>query len=233
MLEINNYNSSILKDISFSLNENENLIILGQNGAGKSTLAKVLSNLIENDEVKLFDVNINDISDDKRASLINYIPPKLEIFDEYITLREFLELSAVNNSDNNSQIDKIIELLSLKKLENRFCKAFSSGEKQLLLLGSAIMHNAKITIFDELTANLDITRLKEVYDIFKSDFLQQKIVITHNLDLAYALKFKVLYLKDGQIKFYGSNEEFFSNENLQKFYNNSIIKLDKHLVVNL
>ncbi len=233
MLEINNYNSSILKDISFSLNENENLIILGQNGAGKSTLAKVLSNLIENDEVKLFDVNINDISDDKRASLINYIPPKLEIFDEYITLREFLELSAINNSDNNSQIDKIIELLSLKKLENRFCKAFSSGEKQLLLLGSAIMHNAKITIFDELTANLDITRLKEVYDIFKSDFLQQKIVITHNLDLAYALKFKVLYLKDGQIKFYGSNEEFFSNENLQKFYNNSIIKLDKHLVVNL
>ncbi|WP_417814561.1 ATP-binding cassette domain-containing protein [Thalassospira alkalitolerans] len=233
MLEINNYNSSILKDISFSLNENENLIILGQNGAGKSTLGKILSNLIENDEVKLFDVNINDISDDKRASLINYIPPKLEIFDEYITLREFLELSAINNSDNNSQIDKIIELLSLKKLENRFCKAFSSGEKQLLLLGSAIMHNAKITIFDELTANLDITRLKEVFDIFKSDFLQQKIVITHNLDLAYALKFKILYLQDGQIKFFGSNEEFFSNENLQKFYNNSIIKLDNHLVVNL
>ncbi|MGA1931440.1 ATP-binding cassette domain-containing protein [Arcobacter sp. YIC-464] len=233
MLEINNYNSSILKDISFSLNENENLIILGQNGAGKSTLAKVLSNLIENDEVKLFDENINDISDAKRASLINYIPPKLEIFDEYITLREFLELSAINNSDNNSQIDKIIELLSLKKLENRFCKAFSSGEKQLLLLGSAIMHNAKITIFDELTANLDITRLKEVFDIFKSDFLQQKIVITHNLDLAYALKFKILYLQDGQIKFFGSNEEFFSNENLQKFYNNAIIKLDKHLVVNL
>lgn len=233
MLEINNYNSSILKDISFSLNENENLIILGQNGAGKSTLAKVLSNLIENDEVKLFDENINDISDVKRASLINYIPPKLEIFDEYITLREFLELSAINNSDNNSQIDKIIELLSLKKLENRFCKAFSSGEKQLLLLGSAIMHNAKITIFDELTANLDITRLKEVFDIFKSDFLQQKIVITHNLDLAYALKFKILYLQDGQIKFFGSNEEFFSNENLQKFYNNAIIKLDKHLVVNL
>lgn len=233
MLEINNYNSSILKDISFSLNENENLIILGQNGAGKSTLAKVLSNLIENDEVKLFDENINDISDVKRASLINYIPPKLEIFDEYITLREFLELSAINNSDNNSQINKIIELLSLKKLENRFCKAFSSGEKQLLLLGSAIMHNAKITIFDELTANLDITRLKEVFDIFKSDFLQQKIVITHNLDLAYALKFKILYLQDGQIKFFGSNEEFFSNENLQKFYNNAIIKLDKHLVVNL
>ena len=46
MLKIKNYNSSILHEISFSLKENENLIILGENGAGKSTLAKVLSNLI-------------------------------------------------------------------------------------------------------------------------------------------------------------------------------------------
>ena len=54
MLEINNYNSSILHEISFSLKENENLIILGENGAGKSTFAKVLSNLISNEKVKLF-----------------------------------------------------------------------------------------------------------------------------------------------------------------------------------
>ena len=53
MLEINNYNSSILHEISFRLEDNENLIILGENGAGKSTLAKVLSNLIENDKVKI------------------------------------------------------------------------------------------------------------------------------------------------------------------------------------
>jgi len=232
MLEINNYNSTILKDISFLLNENENLIILGQNGAGKSTLAKVLSNLIENDEVKLFDENINDISDNKRASLINYIPPKFEIFDEYVTLREFLELSTIDFIDNK-KLDKVISLLGLEKLENRYCKAFSSGEKQLVLLASSIMHDAKITIFDELTANLDISRLKEVYDIFKSDFLQQKIIITHNLDLAYALKYKILYLQDGEIKFFGSNDEFFSDENLKKFYNSSIKKVNEHLVVNL
>jgi iron complex transport system ATP-binding protein len=95
------------------------------------------------------------------------------------------------------------------------------------------MHDAKITIFDELTANLDISRLKEVFDIFNSDLLKQKIVITHNLDLAYALKFKILFLKDGKIEFLGEHDEFFSNDNLKKFYNNTIMKLDKHLVVNL
>ena len=232
MLEINNYNSSILHEISFKLEDNENLIILGENGAGKSTLAKVLSNLIENNKVKIFNENINKIDDLKRASLVNYIPPKLSIFDEYITLREFLELSFISSVDNE-KINKIIKLLNLRKLENKYCKSFSSGEKQLLLLASSIIHDAEITIFDELTANLDISRLKEVFDIFNSDLLKQKIVITHNLDLAYALKYKVLFLKDGIIEFFGSHDEFFDNKNLKKFYKDTIRKLDNHLVVNL
>ena len=232
MLEIKNYNSSILHEISFFLKENENLIILGENGAGKSTLAKVLSNLISNDKVELLGENISKISDFKRTQLINYIPPKLSIFDEYVTLREFLELSFIG-SVNNQKIDEVIKLLNLRKLEDKYCKSFSSGEKQLLLLASAIMHNAQITIFDELTANLDISRLKEVFEIFNSDLLNQKIVITHNLDLAYALKYKVLFLSDGIIQFFGEHDEFFSNQNLKKFYNNTIMKLENHLVVNL
>jgi iron complex transport system ATP-binding protein len=232
MLEINNYNSSILHEISFKLEDNENLIILGENGAGKSTLAKVLSNLIENDKVKIFNENINKMDDLKRAFLINYIPPKLSIFDEYITLREFLELSFISSVDNE-KINSVIKLLNLKKLENKYCKSFSSGEKQLLLLASSMIHDAEITIFDELTANLDISRLKEVFDIFNSDLLNQKIVITHNLDLAYALRYKVLFLKDGIIEFFGSHDEFFDNKNLKKFYKDTIRKLDNHLVVNL
>jgi iron complex transport system ATP-binding protein len=232
MLEISNYTSSILKDISFHLKKDENLIILGHNGAGKSTLARVLSNLIENNSVKIFNKNIKEIDDKKRASFINYIPPKFEVFDEYITLKEFLELSCIDYVDNE-KINSVIELLNLKKLENKYCSTFSSGEKQLLLLGSSIMHDADITIFDELTANLDISRIKEVFDIFKSDFLKQKIIITNNLDLAYALKYKILYLDNGKVEFFGENDEFFSNENLKRFYNNSIIKINEHLVVNL
>ena len=232
MLEINNYNSDILKDITFSLKEGENLIILGKNGAGKSTLAKVLSNLIPNNKVLLQGIKIDKIDDFKRAQAINYIPPKLSIFDEYVTLKEFLELSCVNETDDK-KIEEIITLLKLEKLKHRYCKAFSSGEKQLLLLASAIIHDAQITIFDELTANLDISRLKEVFDIFNSKLLKQKIIITHNLDLAYALKFKVLYINDGKIEFFGQHKEFFEDHNLKKFYNNTISKLDKHLVVNL
>lgn len=232
MLKVSNYSNFILKNISFFLNENENLVVLGENGAGKSTLAKVICGLIESEAIELYEKNLNSLSQQERANFINYIPPKLSIFDEYITLKEFLELSSINSVDAK-RLKKVILLLNLKKLENRYCNDLSSGEKQLLLLASSLMHNAKITIFDELTANLDINRLKEVFDIFKSNFLNQKIVITHNLDLAYALKFKILFLKDGKIEFFGENEEFFTNKNLNKFYKNSISKVNNHLVINL
>lgn len=232
MLEIKNYTNKIIKEISFKLNENENLVILGKNGAGKSTLAKALCGLIENENVYLNNEKISTLSYENRAKLINYIPPKFEIFDEYITLEEYLELSSIKEIDKE-KIIKIIKLLKLEKLMGKSCINFSSGEKQLLLLASSLVHNAKLTIFDELTANLDINRVKEVFDIFTSDLLNQKIIITHNLDLAYYLKYKILYLEDGKIEFFDSCENFFDEKNIVKFYGNSIKKVDNHLVVNL
>lgn len=232
MLEINSFSNHILKDISFSLKENENLIILGANGAGKSTLAKVLSNLISNDKVTLQNKNITSLDDKQRAKLINYIPPKLEVFDEYISVYEFLELSFIENI-NKEKIDKTITLLKLEKIKNRACNDLSSGEKQLLLLASSIIHNAKVTIFDELTANMDIKRVKEAFEIFNSQYLHQKIIITHNLDLAFHLKYKVLYLDDGKVKFFGESSEFFSKEILEKFYHNCLEVVNNHLVVKL
>lgn len=232
MLEINSFSNQILSDISFSLQENENLIILGKNGAGKSTLAKVLCNLIPTNSVTLFGENLATLEEKKRTSYINYIPPKLEIFDEYITTKEFLEISSINRVDEK-KIDEIINLLKLEAVKDRYCVNLSSGEQQLLLLASALIHDAKITIFDELTANLDISRVKEVFDIFKSVITKQQIIITHNLDLAFHLKYKILFLEDGKIEFFGSSEEFFKIENLNKIYNNSIKILDEHLVINL
>ncbi|WP_320034130.1 ATP-binding cassette domain-containing protein [Halarcobacter sp.] len=232
MLSISNYSNHILENVSFTLNEKEDLIILGENGAGKSTLSKVLSYLIKNNSVTIFDENISKIEDKKRVEYINYIPSTLEVFDEYITVYEFLELCFIDKIQKK-RIDEVISLIGIEEIKNRPCKELSSGEQKLLLLASSMIHNAKITIFDELTANMDISRVKEVYTLFKMPYLQQKIIITHNLDLAFHLKYKILYLNEGKIKFFGTSEEFFSKENLDKFYNSSLKIVNNHLVVNL
>ncbi|MGJ0354993.1 ATP-binding cassette domain-containing protein [Aliarcobacter cryaerophilus] len=233
MLELKNFSNFILKDISFILEKNENLLILGENGAGKSTLAKVLSNLLPSSNLFFESKNIKDLSSYDRAKYINYIPSRFEIFDEYLNILEYLKLSIIEEK-NIEDIEKIISLLKLEDLKLNSCVDLSSGEQQLLLLASALLHNAKITIFDELTANLDLNRVKDVFDILNSSLLSQKIVITHNLDFAYALKdFKVLFLQKGSLKFFGSHNEFFIQENLNRFYGENLKLLDSHLVLDL
>jgi len=229
MLEINNYTNYILNDISFYLDKN--LIILGSNGAGKTTLAKVLCGLIKSDKVDINGKIPSKIYGETRTKLINYIPPKLDIFDEFIDVQEFLQL---NNLFGIISTDEVLTLLQINYLKNKSCKNLSSGESQLLLTAGAILHNAQFTILDEPTSNLDPKKIKTVYKILKdNNILKNKIIITHNLNLALKLEYNILFLENGKIKFLGSNKDFFDNENLNAFFDGSVKKIDNNIVVDL
>lgn len=230
MLKIDSYSNYILKDISFEV-ENKNLIILGSNGAGKTTLAKVLSGLIETSHINIGDVLLSNISYENRISMINYIPPKLEIFDEYITVEEFLSLNRI--FDTHHIID-VLKQLDIEYLKTKNCKRLSSGESQLVLIAGAILHNAKYTILDEPTSNLDPQKLKNVFNLLsKSKIMQNKIIITHNLNLAYKLGFDVVFIKDGKIDFNGTSNDFFIQKNLDIVYDNTVKKLNDNIVVDI
>ncbi|MFT7860786.1 MAG: ATP-binding cassette domain-containing protein [Sulfurimonas sp.] len=230
MLSVTNYSDQILHDIDLTLKDGENLIILGNNGAGKSTLAKLLCGLTPSQNVTLFSKKLSLLSPKERAKLINYVPPKLEIFDEYIPLREYLELSRLHS---DMEIEKSLELLGLDALAEKSCKTLSSGEQQLGMLCSALLHNAKLTIFDEPTANLDPQKTKQVFAFLQSTLLEQKIIITHDLNIAYKLGYKILYIQEGKIEFCGENSLFFEEKNLEKFFGKSLKKIDNYFMVNL
>ena len=219
MLQIKHYSDAILKNIHLELKEGQNLIILGSNGAGKSTLAKVLCGITPSTNVTLQSQSLNKIDKKTRTKLINYIPAKLEIFDEYITLDEYLNLSKLHSLLESKNM---LKLLELEKLKNKPCQQLSSGEQQLTMLATAILHNAKITIFDEPTSNLDPQKSRDVYSILKSNILQSKIVITHDLNLAYHLGYDIVYIKDGKIDFKGSSKKFFNESNLNDYFGTSV-----------
>jgi len=230
MLRVTDFSNSILTDITFHLNDGENLIILGSNGAGKSTLAKVLCGISYSNSVELFAKELHHLSAKNRAELINYIPPKLEIFDEYISLREFLELSRL---DSKLTIEESLEFLGLKELEHKACITLSSGEQQLTMLASALLHNAKLTIFDEPTANLDPQKTLKVAKILAGDKIKSRIIITHDLNLAHKLGYKILYMSNGKIEFFGESKKFFADSSLEKFFGSSLKRIDEYFVVNL
>ena len=228
MLKLTNYSNYILKNISLEIN-NKNLIIIGSNGAGKTTLAKVLCGLEKSNNIKINNINPSKIFSKEKTSLINYIPSSLDIFDEYISVYDYLHLSNLNTSLN---INDILEQLNILSIKDKLCKNLSSGQAQLVLLCSSILHNALYTIFDEPTSALDPSFIKYVYNLLKSNNnLQNKIIITHDLNLAYKLGFDVIFIKDGQITFDGTNEEFFTQNNLENIFHNSVKKIQNNIVV--
>jgi len=211
------------------LKSKQNLIILGLNGAGKSTLAKILCGITPS-SVHYNEKILSNYSTKERTKLINYVPAKLEIFDEYLTLKEYLDLSRLHTLLESKNM---LKLLELEKLKNKPCQQLSSGEQQLLMLASALLHNAKVTIFDEPTANLDPQKSRDIFSLLKGNLFQSKIIITHDLNLAYKLGYDVVYMKEGKIVFSDSSEKFFTESNLNDFFGTSVMKVGDEIVVNL
>ena len=168
---------------------------------------------------------------EKRTRLINYIPPKLDVFDEFITVREFLELGL---REGVVGVASVLQKLHITHLENKSCHTLSSGESQLLLIASALLHDALYTIFDEPTANLDPQKMQMLFKVLKDpSTLSSKLIITHNLDLAYKLGFDILFLEEGAVKFHGASSKFFSQEHLDVLYDGAVEKNGNTIVVRL
>jgi iron complex transport system ATP-binding protein len=230
MLTITDYSDKILTNITLTLREDENLIILGSNGAGKSTLAKILCGITYSQAVEIEGERIAHLSAKSRAKKINYVPPKLEIFDAYIGVRDFLVLSRLHGEMG---VEEVIGLLELDLLGDASCQMLSSGEQQRLLLASSLLHGARITIYDEPTANLDPKRTVEVYEILQSDKIASRIIITHDLTLAFRLGYRVVYMDEGRILFDGERDAFFEVSNLRRFFGDSLKQIDDYFVVNI
>lgn len=230
-LKINNFSNAILQNISFELEKGENLIILGANGVGKSTLTKILSGIMPSNTVNIDGISPSKTFGQTRAKLINYIPPKLEIFDSFISVREFLALSCL---DKTISIDEVLNTLKLTHLSSQTCHTLSSGQSQLLLIATALLHQADYTIFDEPTANLDPQKIQILFKILQTSLKNKsKILITHHLDFAYKLGFNILFLADSKIAFHGSSKDFFEAKALHKLYDGAVIKENNTIMVKL
>ncbi|MCK9472864.1 ABC transporter ATP-binding protein [Sulfurimonas sp.] len=218
------FSDVILQNINIKIDEH--LSILGANGSGKSTLAKAICNLIDfSGEVSIESKNIKELSFLEMAKGISYIPAKLEIYDSFITLEEFVLLgrfahkkSFFEYSHEDKKIAKQkIKLLGLEHLKAHTLLSLSSGEQQLALIAAALAQESKIIIFDEPTANLDPHNSKIIASYIKKlKVTHQVILITHDLHLACYVENPILFIKDKNAHLYG--KDFFDDEVLKELY---------------
>jgi len=232
MLHVADLTAKILKNISFTLKEGKNLTILGNNGSGKTTLARALCHLIPSESIFLEGQKISEIAPHLRSQAINYVPTTLDVYDEYLSVSDYLDLNCLEGGDSRKR-EEILEVLEIEHLKDSPCQSLSSGESSLLLIAGAMLHRARYTILDEPTANLDQAKKVKIYRLLKSgSYFQNTIIITHDLNLAYKLGYNVLYLEEGSVRFFGSCGDFFDPTHLETCFGNAVQNIGGNFVVN-
>ena len=169
-------NSSILKDVNFTLDQGKICAVVGSNGSGKTTFLKCLSGLMSYDE------GVIDFSS-QNGHL--FLSDKLNIFGD-LTIKQNLEvLSRYYNQDfNQASFKESLKLLNINQYKELPLKFLSRGNLQRNKLCVAINLNWDYLLIDEPFSNLDYDGVKIFKDIFENFKSENKSIIfsTHQND---------------------------------------------------
>jgi len=215
MIKCNNlalgYNGKkVIENISFDINKNDYLVILGENGVGKSTLMKTLLGLIPHLGGEII------FNDEISSKDIGYLPQQSDLQKEFPALVKEIVLSGTlancktpfYTKKEKQILDKNLQLLKIEHLKNACYKNLSGGQQQRVLLARALSASNKILLLDEPITGLDPKAIIDFYDLTKELNKQDIaiIMISHDIKSIEFCK-HVLYI-DKEKCFYGTKDEF-------------------------
>ena len=213
-----------LNDVSFEIEDNDFVAIVGETGSGKSTLAQTFNALIVPDkgDVVVGDYVIN-YKNRKSRSLkglrqhvgLVFQFPEYQLFEE--TVEKDVAFGVKNFGVKNEEaLQRAHEALAKVGLdESYYARApfdLSGGEKRKVAIAGILAINPDVLIFDEPTAGFDPQSSKDLMKLICEFHEQGKtiIVITHDMDLVNTYAQRVVLLERGELAFDGTPAELFS-----------------------
>ena len=215
-----------IKNLSFHLNPDEKLALVGENGAGKTTLVKLLARLYEPTEGRILLDGV-DLKEFKLSNLRDNIGIIFQDFSRFhLKASENIAIGSIEEKENQPRIvdaaqkslaDAVVEDLPEKYnqiLGKRFEKGIelSGGQWQKIALARAYMREAQILILDEPTAALDARAEHEVFLRF-AELIQGKaaVLISHRFSTV-RMADRILFLEHGQLLEIGSHEQLLEKD---------------------
>ena len=197
-------NKEAVKNISFKINKNEIVGILGPNGCGKTTTIGMILGLLKPSKGKVL---INGIEiEDKRVELLNslnFISPYIEL-PKKLTVKQNLEVYGRLYDVKNLgiKIEYLTEKLRLNEIIYKITGELSSGQKNRVSLAKSIINDPKVLLLDEPTASLD-PETGDFVRSFLENYQKEKeasiLLASHNMAEVERLCSSVLMMKNGVI----------------------------------
>ena len=193
--------SKVLFDVDLSVKPGQVVTCVGRNGAGKTTLLKSIAGFLQptSGSITFNHTNLVGLMSYDIAQMgLKYIPQDKKVFSD-LTVRENLELGSYATKDYNW--DQVTDYFPrLKQLMNRKGGYLSGGERQMLMIGRALLGSPKVLLIDEPTEGLAPSIVAQLKNVFKE--LSKKsalVIVEQNLPLVCAISDKIYALKEGRI----------------------------------
>lgn len=171
----------IFKNIHLDFETGTNCAILGSNGSGKSTLLQILSGyLTPSSGIITWSHSERNYSNDDVFSHISMASPALALYDDF-TLRENISFFQKFKSFRGKMgALEVAEKIQLEKHLDKQLKYYSSGMKQRVKLGLAILADSKLLLLDEPTSHLDANATKWYQYLLEGNISERSLFVASN-----------------------------------------------------
>lgn len=213
---------TVVKNLSFQIEQGDYLCIVGENGSGKSTLVKSLLGLKQPFQGQIL------LGDGLKQNEIGYLPQQTVVQREFPASVYEVVLSGRLNSRGwkpfYSAADKQaarenMELLGIRTMEHQCFRDLSGGQKQRVLLARALCATKKLLLLDEPVTGLDPLVTAEFYQLIERINKESEIavvMVSHDIESALQYASHILHLQESA-RFWGTTEEYRNSEAGRKF----------------
>jgi len=209
-----------VNQVSFKVNEGENLVLLGTSGCGKTTTLKMINRLIEADEGKII-VNGKAVGDQDAGQLrrrMGYVMQNIGLFPHFTIEDNIAVVPKLLKWDKDKIAQRINELLLKLHLPENCLKLFpaelSGGQQQRVGLARALIADPPILLMDEAFGALDNVTRANIQKEFKNlEELKRKtiVMVTHDVQEAFELADRICLMDKGKIMQMGTPKELLFN----------------------
>ena len=236
ILEVKNIKKSfgktkVLKDVSFSLEKGQVLVIIGSSGSGKTTLLRCL-NFLESPDAgeilvggkTLFSPGQKLSDEQVRENRLHFglVFQNFNLFPQYNVLKNVTLAPSLLKKGTPQEIESrgkaLLDQVGLSDKLESYPYQLSGGQQQRVAIARALALQPEVLCFDEPTSALDPELTGEVLRVIKG--LKSKdstmVVVTHEMEFARSVADVVIYMADGVIEEIGTPEQVFGNPQSEK-----------------
>lgn len=228
---------AVHQGIDLDVYEGEKITVLGGSGTGKSVLLKLILGLLKPDrgQIIVMGRDVNTTAEDELLSIrrgIGMLFQGSALFDS-LTVWENVTYALSEYSDfSPDELDRVasekLALVGLPGIGNKMPADLSGGMKRRVALARALATTPKIILYDEPTTGLDPPNINRINGLIKHMNRQFKIasvIITHDIESAFAVSDRIAFLHEGKIVFVGTVDEAkYSNCEVLKDFIDGVVR---------